>query len=124
VAATHSIVMTNDPTNLTATKTMAAVDLRTCLAANTCMQLPYNYARGVDFFQLDSRFAKFVNFGDKAKLEFFFQAFDMTNRANFGTAFQGNIRAGNFQRPTGFISTSGVVVPKSFAGEFGGRFTF
>jgi hypothetical protein len=124
VAATHAIVNTNDPTNLTANKGLTAAQLNACIAANTCMQVPYNYARGVNFFQLDSRFAKFVNFGDKAKLELFFQAFDMTNRANFGTAFQGNIRATNFQQPTGFISTSGVVVPKSFAGEFGGRFSF
>ena len=124
VAATHAIVNVNDPTNLSANKGLTAAQLNACIAGNTCMQLPYNYLRGENFFQLDSRFAKFFNFGDKAKLELFFQAFDLTNRANFGTAFQGNIRATNFQQPTGFISTSGVVVPKSFAGEFGGRFSF
>jgi hypothetical protein len=124
VGSTHTIVLNTDPTNLTATSGYKAADLNACIAANTCHQVPYNYLRGVDFFQLDSRFAKFVNFGDKAKLELFFQAFDLTNRANFGTSFQGNIRAANFQQPTGFVSTSGVVVPKSFAGEFGGRFSF
>jgi len=124
VGTTHTIVLSTDPTNLTATKAYTAAQLTACIAANTCMQVPYNYLRGEDFFQLDSRFAKYLNFGDRAKLELFFQAFDLTNRANFGTSYGGNIRTSTFQQPTGFISSSGVVVPKSFAGEFGGRFSF
>ena len=72
----------------------------------------------------DARFGRFFRFGERAKLEVFFQAFDMTNRANFGTSYGGNIRTSTFLRPTGFITTSGVIVPKSFAGEFGARFSF
>ena len=124
VGTTHTIVLSTDPTNLTATKAYTAAQLTACIAANTCMQVPYDYLRGEDFFQLDSRFAKELNFGDRARLELFFQAFDLTNRANFGTTYGGNIRTSTFQQPTGFISSSGVVVPKSFAGEFGGRFSF
>jgi len=86
--------------------------------------VPYNYLRGEDFFQLDSRFAKFFTFKEKAKLELFFQAFDLTNRANFGSSYGANIRTSTFQTPTSFITASGVIVPKSFAGEFGARFSF
>ncbi len=124
VGATHDIVLNSDPTNLTATTSYTAPQLTACLAANTCHQLPYDYLRGEDFFQLDTRFGKFINFGEKMKLELFFQAFDLTNRANFGTSYGGNIRTSTFEQPTGFITASGVIVPKSFAGEFGAHFTF
>ncbi len=124
VAATHDIVLNSAPTNLLATAGYTAAQLQACIAANTCHQLPYDYMRGEDFFQLDARFGKFINFGEKAKLELFFQAFDLTNRANFGTSYGGNIRTSTFQQPTGFITASGVIVPKSFAGEFGARFSF
>jgi hypothetical protein len=124
VGTTHAIVLNSNPNNLLATAGYTAAQLTACIAANACQQVPYNYLRGEDFFQLDSRFAKDLNFGDRARLELFFQAFDLTNRANFGTSYGGNIRTSTFQQPTGFISSSGVVVPKSFAGEFGGRFSF
>ena len=124
VGATHAIVLNSDPTNLTATSAYTASQLNACINANTCHQVPYNYLRGEDFFQLDARFGRFFKFGDRAKLEVFFQAFDLTNRANFGTAYGGNIRTSTFLQPTGFITSSGVIVPKSFAGEFGARFSF
>jgi len=124
VGATHAIVLNNDPNNLTATASYTAAQLNACIAANTCHQVPYDYLRGADFFQLDARFGKFVRFGDRAKLELFFQAFDLTNHANFGTSYGANIRTSTFQQPTGFITSSGVIVPKSFAGEFGARFSF
>ncbi len=124
VGATHAIVLNSDPTNLTATSGYTAAQLTACIAANTCHQLPYDYLRGADFFQFDARFGKIFTFKERAKLELFFQAFDLTNRANFGTAYGGNIRTSTFQQPTGFITNSGVIVPKSFAGEFGARFSF
>jgi len=124
VAATHDIVLNSAPNNLTATATYTAAQLVACMNAGTCHQVPYNYLRGEDFFQLDSRFAKFFTFKEKAKLELFFQAFDLTNRANFGSSYGANIRTSTFQTPTSFITASGVIVPKSFAGEFGARFSF
>jgi hypothetical protein len=117
-------VLNSDPNNLTATASYTDAQLLACIAANTCHQVPYNYLRGEDFFQLDARFARFFRFGDRARLEVFFQAFDLTNRANFGTSYGGNIRTSTFEQPTGFITASGVIVPKSFAGEFGARFSF
>ncbi len=124
VAATHDVVLNSDPTNLTATKSYTATQLQACLAAATCHQLPYNYQRGEDYFQLDARVGRNFKFGEKAKLEVFFQAFDLTNRANFGISYNANIRSAAFQTPTGFISGNGVVLPKSFAGEFGAKFSF
>jgi len=124
VGATHAIVLNSDPNNLAATAAYTASQLNACIAANTCHQVPYDYLRGADFFQLDARFGRFFRFGERARLEVFFQAFDLTNRANFGTSYGGNIRTSTFQQPTGFITSSGVIVPKSFAGEFGARFSF
>lgn len=124
VGATHAIVLNSDPKNLLGTAGYSASQLNACIAANACHQVPYDYLRGGNFFQLDARFGKFFNFGERARLEVFFQAFDMTDRANFGTSYGGNIRTSTFQQPTGFITSSGVIVPKSFAGEFGARFSF
>jgi hypothetical protein len=124
VGTTHAIVLTSDPTNLTATASYTAAQLQACIAANTCQQVPYDYLRGADFFELDARFGKIFSIHERANLELFFQAFDLTNHANFGTSYGGNIRTSTFEQPTGFVTTSGVVVPKSFAGEFGARFSF
>ncbi len=124
VGTTHDIVLASNPTDLTATASYTDAQLLACLAANTCYQLPYNYARGADFFQLDARFGKFFTFKEKYKLEVFFQAFDLTNHANFGPSYGGNIRTATFMQPTGFITSSNAVVPFSFTGEFGARFSF
>jgi hypothetical protein len=117
-------VLNSAPANLAATASYTDAQLLVCLGANTCHQVPYDYMRGEDFLQLDARFGRFFKIKDRAKLELFFQAFDMTNRANFGTSYGGNIRTSTFEQPTGFITASGVIVPKSFAGEFGARFSF
>jgi Carboxypeptidase regulatory-like domain/TonB dependent receptor len=124
VGTTHDIVLASAPQNLTATAGYTDAQLLSCLAANTCYQLPYNYARGEDLFQLDARFGKIFTFKERIKLEVFFQAFDLTNRANFGTSYGGNIRTSTFMQPTGFITASNAVVPFSFTGEFGARFSF
>jgi hypothetical protein len=123
-AATHDIVLNSDPTNLLATKGYSTSQLQACLAANTCQQVPFGNLRGQAFFQWDARFSKQLKFKERYKLDLFFQAFDLTNRTNFGTAFGTNIRTSTFQVPTGFISASGVVVPHSFNGEFGAHFNF
>jgi len=86
--------------------------------------VPYNFLRGNTFFQLDTRLSKTLKFGERAKLELIFQAFDLTDRANFGGTYQTSIRAANFMQPTGFITPGGVIVPRSFSGEFGARFSF
>ena len=65
------------------------------------------------------RFSKVFHIKEKANLEFLFQAFDLTNRANFGGNYQGNIRSSTFGQPTGFITPSSVVIPQFFSGEAG-----
>jgi hypothetical protein len=124
VGATHAIVLNSDPNNLLGTASYNTGQLQACLKANTCDQVPYNFLRGGAFFEVDTRFSRTFKFGEKAKLELIFQAFDVTNRANFGANYQGNIRAANFRQPTNFITGSGAIVPKSFSGEFGTRFSF
>ena len=71
------------------------------------------------FFQLDTRFSKSFRFREKLNAEFFFQAFDLTNRANFGGNFTNNIRSAVFGQPQGFITPSSVVIPQFFSGEAG-----
>jgi len=122
--ATHAIVLTSSPTNYTATATYTTAQLQACLANNTCEQVGYNALRGEDFFQLDARFSRTFRIKERAHVDIFFQAFDLTNRANFGASYQTSIKAANFGQPTGFVTPSGVLVPKSFSGEFGARFSF
>jgi hypothetical protein len=122
--STHTIVLDSAPTNLLATKSYSNAQLLACIAAATCQQVPYDNVRGEDFFQLDARFGRFFSFKEKYKLEVFFQAFDLTNRANFGNSYGTNIRTSTFETPINFIAASSAIIPKSFSGEFGARFSF
>ncbi len=125
VGTTHAIVLDSAPTNLLSTVGYTATQLQQCIAGNTCQQVPYDYLRGEDFFQLDFRLSKSFKIHERARLQLIFQAFDTTNRANFGSSYGGNIRTSStFELPTGFICGNGVICPKSFAGEFGAHFTF
>jgi len=94
-----------------------------CLQAGTCHELSINALRGQSFFDTDARVGKRVRLGEWGSVNLFFQAFDLTNRANFGP-YNGTITSSNFGKPTGYISGSGVTIPKAFRGEFGAEFTF
>ena len=122
--STHTVVLTSDPSNLLATKGYSSTQLVSCINAGTCEQVGYDNLRGADFFQLDSRFGRFFNIKERGKLEIFFQAFDLTNHANFGNSYGTNIRTSTFMTPTAFIANSSSIIPKSFTGEFGARFSF
>jgi hypothetical protein len=50
--------------------------------------------------------------------------FDLTNRANFGTSYTTSIKSANFGKPSGFLSSSGTIVPHSFEGEMGFTYRF
>jgi len=121
---THAVVLKSDPNNLTATKAYSTAQLRSCLSTGDCFQVPFDNLRGKTFFQMDTRFSKTVKFGERSRIELIFQAFDLTNRANFGANFRTSIRAADFGKPIGFITPAGVIVPRSFSGEFGARFSF
>jgi outer membrane receptor protein involved in Fe transport len=124
VGSVHAIVLTSNPHNLTATKDFTVAQLQNCLAIGQCFETPFDDVRGQPFFQLDTRVSKNFKFGEDKKLTVLFQMFDLTNRANFGNTFTTNIRSSSFGQPNGFITPSGVIVPHSFSGELGVRFTF
>jgi len=119
-----AVTLNSDPTNLTATKAFTAAQLRSCLAGGTCTITSFGSQRGTPFYELDARFTKGFKFRDRYSLKFFFQGFNLTNRANFGANYQGNIRSSQFGQPTGFITPSSVIIPQSFVGEAGFTFRF
>jgi hypothetical protein len=124
VSAAHAFVLTSDPSNLTATKNYTSAQLIACQNDGSCYQLPYDALRGQPFFQLDMRVGKTIRWHDRYNLQLFFQGFDITNRANFGSTYTANIQSGNFGKPNGYITPDGVTVPRSFRGEFGFQFSF
>ncbi|MCU1242154.1 MAG: TonB-dependent receptor, partial [Candidatus Acidoferrum typicum] len=116
------IVPNSDPTNYLAFS--KAADALACLQAGNCREVGYDTVRGDNFFQLDVRFSKNIRFKDKYNVQLFFQAFNMTNRANYGNNFFNTPNSSSFMQPAGFINPSSTSVPRSFNGEFGFRFTF
>ena len=122
--AVHAIVPASNHNDF-ATYAQASVSTQqACLAAGTCIMAPFENLRGQDFFELDTRVTKYINFGEKGELRLIFQAFDVTNRANFGNDFTGNVRSATFEQPAGFIASNGTILPKSFRAEFGAEYTF
>jgi hypothetical protein len=63
--------------------------------------------------------------GDRLKLQFVAQAFNLTNRANYGNDFNNKIASpSTFGHPAGFFAPSSTVIPRSLWSEFGARRTF
>lgn len=120
----RAVVPVNDPTNYLANKATSAANLRAGVAAGTLRMVDYNTVRGQAFFQIDLRVSKFINFGDKHKLEFLCQIFNLTNRANFGNSYVGNVQSAAFGTPNGWYAGASNVVPKSAAAEMGVRYSF
>lgn len=128
----HVMVFTSSPTDLTATLTSFgdpsvaanAVKYRNCFRAGQCTFAPFTNLRGQPFFQLDSRISKNFRIKDRYTITALFQMFDMTNRANFGNNFLGDVRQTTYRHALGFITPGGVIVPHQFSGELGVKFTF
>jgi hypothetical protein len=94
------------------------------VAAN-CTIAQYDPLRGDPFFQLDMRLAKDIKIRERANLQLVAQAFNLTNRANYGNNYNNNIAtASTFGHPGGFINPSSTTIPRSTWGELGLRFTF
>lgn len=123
-AAAHAIVPTSNTHDFSTYALASVATQQACLSAGTCIMTPYDDLRGQDYFQLDARLSKAINFGEKGQLRLIFQAFDLTNRANFGNSFSASVRSRNFGQPTGFIAPSGTIIPKSFRAEFGAEYSF
>ena len=128
----HVMVFTQTPSDLTATLTAFgdpsvaanAVKYRNCFRAGQCTFAPFDNLRGQPFFQLDTRISKNFKFKEHYVLTPLIQFFDLTNRANFGNNFQGDVRQTTFGKPLGFITPAGVIVPHAFSAEVGIKFTF
>ncbi len=119
------IVPTSAPTNYSAfASSSQGAAARACLSAGQCEIVPYNSLRGRPFYQVDMRLSKNWKFGEKANLETLFQAFNLTNHANYGNNFNGTAGSASFGTPNGFIAPSNSNIPHAFVGEFGFRFTF
>jgi hypothetical protein len=90
-----------------------------------CTIAQYDGLRGDPFFELDLRLAKNIKLGERLNLELIAQAFNLTNRANYGNDFNNNIASPDtFGHPGGFINPSSTTIPRSLWSEFGARFTF
>ena len=85
----------------------------------------YDPLRGIPYFELDLRLAKNFKFGERMNLQLVAQAFNLTNRANYGNDFGNNIASSStFGHPVGFINPASTIVPLAVWGELGARLTF
>jgi len=89
-----------------------------------CQLSQYDPLRGDAFFQLDTRLSKNVKIREGMNLQFIAQAFNLTNRANYGNNFGLDIGSPTFAKPIGFINPTSTYQPRSLLSEFGVRFTF
>jgi outer membrane receptor protein involved in Fe transport len=95
-----------------------------CLAAKNCHIVPYDSLRGDPMFELDARISKNIKLGEQRRLQLSFQAFNLTNRANYGNNFNYIIGSSNFGKAAGFDNPTSSATAKAFVGEFGAHFTF
>jgi hypothetical protein len=114
----------------TTKKTTLGSFYASCLAAGSCREVGYdsNYG-GTPFLQFDARIGKTISIHEHYNVALFFQGFNLTNRANYGPNYDVNVSDAliakpSFLTPLGFINPSATVVPRSFTGEFGARFSF
>ena len=121
------IVPNSSPTDYTAFDGSAGKDAAAaleCVAAGQCHQVGYDSLRGNAFFNMDMRVAKNIRVREGWNLQLIFQAFNLTNKTNYGSNFHNTNTAGTFLTPEGFINPSSSFTPRAFVGEFGARFTF
>jgi hypothetical protein len=123
------VVPKNEQGNLTAfidpttglPNTLAAAQ---CYYSGNCVVAPYNSKRGDPYFDMDARLAKNIKLGENRNLQLMFQAFNLTNHANYGNNFSNVVGDPTFGNPIGFINPTSSLLPRAFTGEFGARFTF
>jgi len=99
-------------------------NIATCYYNNQCTMAKFDPVRGQATFRLDAKLAKNFKFGERFNLQLVAQAFNLTNRANYGNDFGGNIASATFEHPIGFVNPSSTFTPRSIWGEFGVHFTF
>jgi hypothetical protein len=119
------VVPTNDVTNYLAFSGDTAGAQNCFYVTKQCTIAKYDPLRGDAFFQLDARLAKDFKIGERLNIQAIAQAFDLTNRANYGANFGGDVSNPNgFAKPAGFINPTATNTPRSLTGELGFRLTF
>jgi hypothetical protein len=118
------VVPLSDTTNYTAYSADPAAGQYCFYVTKQCTIAKYDPLRGDNFFELDTRLTKDFKFGERMHLQLIAQAFNLTNRANYGNNFQGNISSSDFGKPLGFIAPTATNIPRSMTGEFGLKFSF
>jgi hypothetical protein len=64
------------------------------------------------------RLAKNVRIGERMRLQLVAQAFNLTNRANYGNAFGNNIAGrATFGHPVDFKNPASSIIPRSLPSE-------
>jgi hypothetical protein len=92
---------------------------------SACTIAKYDPLRGDPIFELDMRLAKSFKFGDKANLQLVAEAYNLTNRANYGNNIEATISdQADFGKPAGFFAPSATTIPRSVWGQFGFRLSF
>jgi Carboxypeptidase regulatory-like domain/TonB dependent receptor-like, beta-barrel/TonB-dependent Receptor Plug Domain len=92
--------------------------------SGSCPLNPIFALRGNPYFDMDMRLAKNIKLRESMNLQLMFQAFNVTNHANYGNNFDGTVGLPGFGQPIGFINPTSSLLPRAFTGEFGARFTF
>ena len=122
------VVPKSDPTNLTAFDSVAngpnKLAASQCYYSGQCEFVPYNSLRGDPYFNMDARVAKNIKLGESRNLQLAFQAFNLTNHANYGNNFNAVVDQSTFGHAAGFINPTSSLLPRAFTGEFGARFSF
>jgi outer membrane receptor protein involved in Fe transport len=94
-------------------------------APGSCTIAKYDPLRGDPYFELDLRLSKTIRLGERFRAELIAQAFNLTNRANYGNDFGNNIAdPATFGHPIGFIAPASTIIPRSLWSEFGVHFSF
>jgi outer membrane receptor protein involved in Fe transport len=119
------VVPTSDPRNFLAFSGNEP-GARICYyVTQQCMVAKYDPLRGDPFFQLDLRLAKNIRIREGMNLQLVAQAFNLTNRANYGNNYSLSIAdPTTFAHPQGFINPASTFIPRSLWSEFGVRFSF
>ncbi len=103
----------------------AQQNIQMCFYNGKCTIAPFDPLRGNPTFELDLRVAKNFKLGERFNLQITAQAFNLTNVANYGNNFNGNIASpSTFMHPAGFINPSSTTTPRSLWSEYGVRLTF
>ena len=107
------------------TSGMTSAQLREAYFTGALTTAKFDALRGDPTFNLDTRLAKNIKlWREGLNLQLIAQAFDLTNRANYGPDFGKNISSSTYKQPVGWINPSSSITPRSLSGEFGFRLSF